>query len=226
MSFQPNNDMPAFTLTAVSAELRSNLDRNTLSLVLKDAEIETGDGLRSVLPGITEQEIPLRYASAREMKEDSPTQLSLKRIPGEITAQLTTIDHLEQALAADVGLALVTGDLHTLGEQTWKPRRRALAEAHNRLHKLQTEPWRRWASGFSCLCFVLVGAPLAILWRRADVMSTFAICFIPILLIYYPLLAFGLDRAKAGALPPYTVWAANLLLVAIGLYLLRRVIRY
>jgi lipopolysaccharide export system permease protein len=72
----------------------------------------------------------------------------------------------------------------------------------------------------------MVGVPLAILWRKADVMSTFAVCFIPILCLYYPLLAFGLDRAKAGALPPYTVWAANLLLVAIGLYLLRRVIRY
>jgi len=226
ISFQPNSDMPAFTLTAVSAELRSNLERNTLILVLTDAEIETGDGLRSVLPGKTEQEIPLRFASAREMKEDSPTQLPLKLIDGEIVTQRQTIEHLEQALAADVGVALVTGDLHTLGEQTWKPRRKALADAQNRLHKLQTEPWRRWASGFSCLCFVMVGAPLAILWRRADVMSTFAICFIPILLIYYPLLAFGLDRAKAGALPPYTVWAANLLLVAIGLYLLRRVIRY
>jgi lipopolysaccharide export system permease protein len=226
MNFQPNNDMPAFTLTAASAELRSNLDRGTLVLVLQDAEIETGDGLRSVLPGVTEQEIPLRYASARELKEDSPTQLPLKAIDGEKAAQAERIKQLEQALAADVGLALVTGDLHTLGEQTWKPRRKALAEARTRLYKLQTEPYRRWASGFSCLCFVLVGVPLAILWRRADVMSTFAVCFIPILLVYYPLLAFGLDRAKAGALPPYTVWAANLLLVAIGVALLRRVVRY
>ncbi|HJS09485.1 MAG TPA: LptF/LptG family permease [Pirellulales bacterium] len=226
MNFQPNNDMPAFTLTAVSAELRSNLDRGTLTLVLKDAEIETGDGLRSVLPGITEQEIPLRYASARELKDDSPTQLALKAIDGEKIAQAERIKVLEQALAADVGLALVTGDLHTLGEQTWKPRRKALADARTRLYKLQTEPYRRWASGFSCLCFVLVGVPLAILMKRSDVMSTFAICFIPILLIYYPLLAFGLDRAKAGALPPYSVWAANLLLVGIGVWLLRRVVRY
>ncbi len=226
MNFQPNNDMPAFTLTAESAELRSNLDRGTLILVLKDAEIETGDGLRTVLPGVTEQEIPLRYASARELKEDSPTQLPLNLIAGEKVAQSERIEQLEQALAADVAQALMTGDLHTLGEQTWKPRRRTLADARTRLFKLQTEPYRRWASGFSCLCFVLVGVPLAILFRRTDVMSTFAICFIPILFLYYPLLIFGLDRAKAGALPPYTVWAANLLLIAIGVWLLRRVVRY
>ena len=226
MIFQPNNEMPAFTLTAVEAELRSNLDRNTLSLILKDAEIETGDGLRSVLPGITEQEIPLKYASAREIKEDSPTQLSLKLIPGEKAAQAERIEQLEQALAADVAQALLTGDPHTLSEATWKPRRKALADARTRLFKLETEPYRRWASGFSCLCFVLVGIPVAIMWKKADVMSTFAICFVPILLLYYPLFSFGLDRAKAGALPPYTVWGANLLLVGIGVYLMRRVIRY
>ena len=226
MNFQPANDMPAFTLTAKSAELRSNLERNTLSLILNDAEIDTGDGLRTVLPGETIQEIPLRYASARDMKDDSPTQLPLRRIPSEIEAQTETIEQLEQVLAADVALALVTGDLHTLGEQTWKARRKTLAEARNRLYKLRTEPWRRWASGFSCLCFVLVGAPLAIMWRRADVMSTFFACFLPILFLYYPLFQFGLDRSKDGALPPYTVWAANLLVFAIGLVLLRRVIRY
>jgi lipopolysaccharide export system permease protein len=226
MNFQPANDMPAFTLTAKSAELRSNLERSTLSLILNDAEIDTGDGLRTVLPGQTIQEIPLRYASARDMKDDSPTQLPLRRIPSEIEAQTETIEQLEQVLAADVALALVTGDLHTLGEQTWKGRRKTLAEARNRLYRLRTEPWRRWASGFSCLCFVLVGAPLAIMWRRADVMSTFFACFLPILFLYYPLFQFGLDRSKDGALPPYTVWAANLLVFAIGLVLMRRVIRY
>jgi lipopolysaccharide export system permease protein len=118
------------------------------------------------------------------------------------------------------------GDFPALGENTWKPRRKVLADARIRLSRLRTEPWRRWASGFSCLCFVMVGAPLAILWRRADVMSTFFACFFPILLIYYPLFLVGFDRAKAGALPPYSVWAANLILVGIGIWLMRRVIRY
>ena len=111
-------------------------------------------------------------------------------------------------------------------KRTWKPRRKALTDARVRLSRLRTEPWRRWASGFSCLCFVMVGAPLAILWRRADVMSTFFACFFPILLIYYPLFLVGFDRAKAGALPPYSVWGANLILVGIGVWLMRKVIRH
>ncbi len=226
MRFQPNDDMPQITLTARMAELRSNLDRGTLSIILEDCEIDSEDGVHGVIPGTTIHEIPLRHASTRELKEDSPTQLPLWRFPAETVAQQATIEQLEQSLAAEAGLALMTGDFAALSETTWKPRRKTLAEARTRLYRLQTEPWRRWASGFSCLCFVMVGAPLAILWRRADVMSTFFACFFPILIVYYPLFLMGLDRSKMGTLPPYSVWAANLVLVAIGIWLLRRVIRY
>jgi lipopolysaccharide export system permease protein len=226
MRFQPAEDVPQFTLTARVAELRSNLDRGTLSLILEDCEVDRDNGLHGVIPGTTIHEIPLRFASTRELKEDSPTQLPMTRFDEEIVAQKATIERLEQALAAEAGLALVTGDFHALSEATWKPRRKALTDARTRLFRLQTEPWRRWASGFSCLCFVMVGAPLAILWRRADVMTTFFVCFFPILIVYYPLFLLGLDRAKLGTLPPQSVWAANLVLVGIGLWLLRRVIRY
>jgi len=91
---------------------------------------------------------------------------------------------------------------------------------------MQTEPPRRWANGFSCLCFALVGATMAIRMRNSDVLTSFFLCFGPILLVYYPLLITGTDRAKAGAINPYCVWLANVALVAWGLWLLRRVIRY
>ena len=226
MRFQPNDEVPRLHAVRRGGRAAVEPGAGHAEPGPEDCEIDSGDGVRSVLPGTTVQEIPLRYASTREVKEDSPTQLPLLAVPGRDPAQEATIRQLEQALAAEAGLALMTGDLHTLGGDTWKPRRKALADARTRLYRLQTEPWRRWASGFSCLCFVMVGAPLAILWRRADVMSTFFACFFPILILYYPLFLLGLDQAKLGVLPPYSVWAANLVLVAIGLWLLRRVIRY
>ena len=36
------------------------------------------------------------------------------------------------------------------------------------------------------------------------------------LLVYYPLLAWGLDRAKSGAINPYLVWVANAIVVLWG----------
>jgi lipopolysaccharide export system permease protein len=91
---------------------------------------------------------------------------------------------------------------------------------------MQTELPRRWANGFSCLCFALVGSGMAIRRKNADMLTSFFLCFLPILLIYYPFLFFGVDRAKAGAINPNAVWLGNIVLVAWGLWLLRRVIRY
>jgi len=62
--------------------------------------------------------------------------------------------------------------------------------------------------------------------RNSDYLTTFAVCFGPILLCYYPLFAYGLEMAKSGQLPPYVVWAANIVCAAIGLWLLRSVVRH
>jgi lipopolysaccharide export system permease protein len=71
----------------------------------------------------------------------------------------------------------------------------------------------------------MVGAPLAIQLRNADVWTSFAVCFLPILTIYYPLLAFGVDRAKSGELPACSVWIGNAVLALAGWWLLRKVVR-
>jgi len=39
----------------------------------------------------------------------------------------------------------------------------------------------------------------------------------PILIGYYPLLMYGIDQAKSGNLPPYSVWLANLVCGGTGL---------
>ena len=52
-----------------------------------------------------------------------------------------------------------------------------------RLFRLKTEPWRRWANGFSCLFFVTAGIPLSIRQRSGDFLTSFFLCFLPILLV-------------------------------------------
>lgn len=225
ISFQANNDMPAFTLTAAEAELRSNLSENTLSLILIDCKMDTDEGLTFDWPGRTVQDIPLAYAAARDLGESSPTHLPLRRIGGAIEAQKLTIAELEQSVAAETGLALMTGEFDTLADAAWQRRQASVAAARTRLHRLQTEPWRRWASGFSCLAFVLLGAPVAIWWRHADYLSITAVVFIPILVLYYPLFNYALVYAKSGAIPPATVWLGNIVCGVLGVLLIRRVMR-
>lgn len=226
MNFQPNNDVPAFTLTAKRAELKSNLDRNTLSVIVTDFVIESGGIVTMRDPGTHIEEIPLSYASAKEARTDSPSHLPLSSMSGEIDAQRQLIAEILDSQAAQAGVSLLRGDFDALSDAAWQAERKRLEEARERLYRLQTEPWRRWAGGFSCLCFVLVGAPLAIRMRNSDYLTTFAVCFGPVLLGYYPLFAYGLEMAKSGELPPYVVWAANVACAAIGLWLARSVVRH
>lgn len=226
MHFQASNEMPALRISATEAELRSDLARNVMVLTLTDCEIEMEPSVHSFIPGREVREFPLTFFSPKNVREGNPTNLPLRHIAAEIPAQIQQITELERSLAAQSALALVTGQIDELSEANWKSRRKQLADARSRLFRLRTEPSRRWANGFSSLAFVIVGAPLAILLRRSDVMTTFGLLFVPILATYYPLLMGCCDRAKAGALPPVVVWLPNLLLFAVGIWLTRRVIRY
>lgn len=67
---------------------------------------------------------------------------------------------------------------------------------------------------------------MAIRLKNRDILTSFFLCFLPILVVYYPLLAYGVEGAKNGTLPPYAVWAGNALLALWGWWLLKRVLRY
>ena len=67
---------------------------------------------------------------------------------------------------------------------------------------------------------------MAIRRRNADFLSSFFACFLPILLLYYPLLMYGLNAAKNGSLPPMCAWMGNVLLAVLGSSMLRKVFRY
>ena len=62
--------------------------------------------------------------------------------------------------------------------------------------------------------------------RYSEFIASFFICFLPILLVYYPLLAVSVDQAKDGVFPPQTVWMGNIVLAVAGIWLLRRVNRH
>ena len=122
-------------------------------------------------------------------------------------------------------LALSVGDLPEVG-------RGARVEAAERRGKqidrckLHTEMHSRAAMAAGCFFFVLVGGPFSIRQAKAQFLTSFLICFVPILLVYYPLTLGMLNLAKHGSVDPtWAVWVANGLMLAWGLALLRGVLR-
>jgi lipopolysaccharide export system permease protein len=214
------------TMTAREAQLRAAPEEEALKLTLTDGTVEIGKAAAFRFQDTIEHTIPLRSPQEREGAAAHPSHMRLGLMGGATQEQRKQIRRSEQSLAADAAEQLLTGDFAALTDAHWGARLRDLKGQRQRLHRLETEPYRRWASGFSCLAFVMVGAPLAIRLKNSDLMTTFGICFLPILIVYYPLFAYGLDRAKNGALPPYCVWLGNLVCLAIGAWLLRKVSRY
>ena len=133
---------------------------------------------------------------------------------------------MQQQQAAEAAYGMITGNFAALSNESWQKSHREMTSAQGRLHRLSVEKHRRWSDGLVCLCFAMVGAPMAIRLRNADLLKSFFACFMPILIAYYPLLAISLDRTKAGERPASAMWLANGMLVLWGLWLTRRVMRY
>lgn len=225
LTIYESEDDPPIRLTAEFAEISTDAERDVLLVSMTNGYIERGDKIRMDFPGTEVIEVPLSAASGGEHGSIRPADTALRRISGEITRQRAVLVDLERTLAADAAYQLMTGNFTDLNDGRWSEQHAAIAGGEARLARLHTEPWRRWANGFSCFAFVLVGAPLAVRMRNADVWTSFIACFLPILIVYYPLLAYGVDRSKAGDLPPISVWIANVVLMAVGFWMTRGIIR-
>jgi lipopolysaccharide export system permease protein len=227
LSIEARGDSPAVTITADEAELRADHTENVLTVALLNPYFEVQGGAGKVSgPGWYEYPIPLGFASRGELNPNTPSTLPLGSIAGAIETHLRSIERERRKLAADAAYQMICGDFDRLVGPEWAAAERRLATEHNYLHRLYTEPHRRWSAGFSCLCFMWIGAPMAIWLRNRDFLTSFFLCFAPILIVYYPLLAWGINGAKDGTIPPYSVWGGNALLLLAGCFLLRKVTRY
>lgn len=87
--------------------------------------------------------------------------------------------------------------------------------------QLQVEIDKKYSIPFACVVFVLVGAPLGIRARRGGV----AVGFLSIgfFIVYYLFLVAGEQLADRGLMPPtLAMWAANLVLGGLGIWLTLR----
>lgn len=228
VTINPRKDSPAITIMADVAELQTDFNKNVLRIVARNYSVLIGihNGVDLADPGVWEYEMPLGDASRSSRAADHPTMLALRAIPREIDEQRKDIEDYQQRLAVEAAQQMLLGEFSQLAGPEWKERHRRLESKWNRLYRLRIEPHRRWSAGFSCFCFVWVGAPMAIRLRNRDFLTSFFLCFLPILVVYYPLFMYGMDGAKEGRIPPACIWAGNALLLVWGFFLLRKVIRY
>jgi lipopolysaccharide export system permease protein len=211
---------------ADAAEINVDPDLGTFNIKLFNANGGM-KGWTITHPGEFEQSFPMSQLlgdSANSTRK--PAETPLHAIKLAKVEQRKQIDWIKHEMAAATSMALLLGRFDELAQDQWKTREGNLTWSSRELHKLNVEPYRRWANGFSCLGFALIGAPMAVRRRHGEFWGSFFACFLPILLVYYPMLVGCVDQAKDGNIPPQAVWIGNFVLAAWGVWLLRRVIRF
>ena len=94
------------------------------------------------------------------------------------------------------------------------------------IRNIQAEYYTRPALACGCLLFALLGCPVGIWANRADYLSTFVICFLPALFVYYPLLLAGSGMGKDGKFPlGLGCWMADILIGVVAFLLNARLLR-
>ena len=94
------------------------------------------------------------------------------------------------------------------------------------MKNVESEFYTRPALAFGCFVFALIGCPVGIWATRADYLSTFVICFMPTVMIYYPLLFAGTNLGKDGKLPlGLGCWLADIVVGGAGIALTLRLLR-
>ncbi len=209
-------DNPSVTLSAKQASLRTDPDSGLLHIDCHDGQVDVGGKGSFRFPDHFSQEVILGKPDPHPENHLSPAALGSRVVLQQIARE-------RQILAEQ------NTRLSRLGENQKKEADQLSADIERRqmrLFRLEAEIPRRMSNGFGCLCFALVGVPIAMRSRSSDTMSIFFQCFLPILLVYYPLLMTGEKIARAGVYPQYSVWLADAVLLVVGVALIVRNTRH
>ncbi|MGC3971534.1 MAG: LptF/LptG family permease [Pirellulales bacterium] len=148
----------SITMSSEEAELRSDVDEGTLTIVCRNGELEVEGQARIFFHNdVLERSIPLDQGNTSH-EETHPSYMAMNVIPKAIDKLRKEIEGEYDRMAAKAALGMMTGNFSELASGEWPIIDHVVADSEQKICRLQTEPHRRWSNGFSCLCFAMVGA--------------------------------------------------------------------
>ncbi len=209
---------------AREAELRVDLHRKVVLVRMRDGEFSSNDGSNGHFDDRTfPLDLPANFGS--EGYTHPPRDMSWQEI----------LERRQELIAKEAAASTAIDDVNReLAQPSPNPDRhqhKKNLEGEKKYFRqqivwLNVELLMRPALSVGCLCFILVGCPVGIWFSRSDYLSSFITCFLPIVIVYYPLMMCGTGFAKEGKFEPLVlVWGANVIIGLIGLVLFRRLLR-
>jgi lipopolysaccharide export system permease protein len=171
-----------------------------------------------------EWEVPLPQNFGPESTK-RPRDLTWQELRAKREQLQQQVDAKATEIALTASQQLMEGAPSSLPEHL-KNLRFELAHLQSQIRYIDVEMQMRPALSFGCLCFILVGCPFGIWLGKSDYLSAFITCFLPICILYYPLMLCGTGMAKEGRINMYPlVWGANAVVGVIGLGLFWKLLK-
>jgi lipopolysaccharide export system permease protein len=209
---------------AREAEMRVNMKKKEIEVDMNNCYIiSANDDGGFVQERIWPVELPPDITDAT--KKSSARAMTLMEIFDKIVELEETKKRFQEDVAAHQ--AVLNGVRAPINyEEHVRNLVQKIRHLDTQLRFLVTELHMRPALSLGCLCFVLVGCPVGIWFSRSDYLSAFITCFLPIVVIYYPLILCGINLCKLGRLSPWIgLWSANVLMAIIAALLFRRLLK-
>ena len=206
----------AVTAQAREATLQVDASQGRILLKLTDCHLDI-PGRGSIWLAEETRALPLPGGLNRA----KPRHMSIETLKQKLHAEELRQRDLEDHRAIKACFLMTTGDFAGWDADEPTSKRSQISVATHA--KLRTEMHSRIAFSSSCFFFVLVGAPLAISQAQRQILTNFLVCFLPIIILYYPLVILCMSQSRAGSVDPaWAMWSGNLLLLLAGAVLLRR----
>lgn len=211
------------TMEAERAGIDFDLENKEVVLKLQNAYFEMGNNT-----GGHSREKELRFPIPdRDTKKKVPRDLTIKQLEDELVWLELKRDELERSRLIATTLALSRGDFEAFLRPEFGHYQFQMNQHADRYNKVRTEIHSRFALSCSCFFFALLGTPFSIWQSRRSFLMTFAFCFFPILMSYYPIIigCITICKSNGNVHPAAVMWVANGLLAIAGLWVLNRVRR-
>ncbi len=214
-------------IRAKEAELHFDLDAKVVRIYFDEAEVQLSrhdadvvliDNRILVIPIPPDSQLRVEKKIQEFTNQDLMNEL-------RTTRRLLVTERRQQAIKA--GFAFATGRTDQIN--WWDVKDAFVNHGYNRrlCREYETEWWLRISMACGSLMFVILGAPVGILFARRDFLSAFMTCFLPIITLYYPLMLVGVNLSKEDLMPPYvSLWIGNFILAVLAGLTLPSVIRH
>lgn len=206
---------------AREAEIRVDKEAKKLFIKMYHCWIVSENGDKSIVDHEWPIDLPAEFT---DPKITRPSQMTWRPMMRSWDEDVKKKRHVDKDIASHKAvMALGSAPSHFAEHLKHRCNEQKSIDRH--IREIKAELNKRPALALGCLCFVLVGCPIGIWFNRSDYLSAFITCFLPIVLIYYPLMLCGISLGSSGKLaPPVAIWAANGFMVVIALALYRRML--